>query len=175
MGLPWLQRALEVFPKMFYFFPTMPPHTVSVGGESIQLTEPMDGVLWLLETLAKEDGRNYCLQHELEDLLAWWYPPKPNRTSPYNFSKSINKLVRQGLIKSNRYEGNKRFNRLELTPTGRALLELVKTERTNPLQALAARGHERELQAAVLALEKIARLTWAEMRKHSRRPGNSLG
>ena len=162
-------RLLGIFPKLFYFLPTLPPHLLRINGETITVTEPMDCVLWLLETLSYDQGQTYCRQDELEDLVAWWYPPKPGpRRSSYNFSKPINKLVTGGFIKSGRFAKNKRTNQLELTPAGQQLLQAIKAERMQAISDFLEDVQKPQRSMLVKTLEIIAEITWKRMRKEAK-------
>jgi DNA-binding PadR family transcriptional regulator len=169
-----VERVLDIFPKLFYFMPTIPPQQISIQGRSVQFAEPMDCVLWLLETLAKESKNDFCLQEQLEDLVSWWYPPKPTpRKSRYNFSKPINKLVDSGFIESSRYAADKRQNVLRLTTAGRELLQKLKQHRVQTITKFLADIPEIQLSPLVLSLEQVSKITWTRMRREARKSRTS--
>jgi DNA-binding HxlR family transcriptional regulator len=159
------ETVLNIFPKLFYSTPTLPPQRIKISERDILLGEPMDCILWTVELLT--DAESTCLQATVEQIVKKWYPPKSkDRISKYNFSKPINKLVSKGFLESRRVSKNRRKSELRLTPTGRQLLNYVKQTRTQAiteaLQLIAP-----EAVAAVLPLlEQIADAVW-ENRKQA--------
>lgn len=159
----------DVFSKVFYAIPTIPAQEIQVEAKTVKVSEPMDFVLWCVHLLTAEGGKDYCLQDDLEDTLAWWYPPRPKaRKSRYHFSAPISALSRGGFIHSVRHDQNKRQNRLTLTPAGLQLLEIIKQKRLELFLEALSSLDTHNVDAVRSALQMVGDYTWARMRELGR-------
>jgi len=171
-----VEVALGLFSKLYYFVPPIEPFSVKVlpnkiredGPSAIEIKEPLDAILWLLETLATEQmasNETCCFQPDLYNLiqrLTGWDRSK--------FTDELNKLLDTGLIDSKRRkDGDRRTNRLTLTPKGRKILNEIKTQRVAVITFLFQGQTPDQIEMMVLALGRMSEEMWKKMRSY--KPG----
>jgi DNA-binding MarR family transcriptional regulator len=153
-----VRRAIDLFPKLYYFMPLMRPQEVKVNRRKLKVKEPIGAILWLAELLAAEGNTSACVQSDLEKLVHWWYPQ-------VGLSKALGTLRKAGLIEQERPpEGDRRTNLLSLTDKGKAILVLIKNEREETIRDLFQGVPEAALQHAVLIIEQLSQFTWSAMK-----------
>lgn len=166
-----VEVALGLFPRLYYFVPPIVPfhsrvlpNQVKVAGTSwIEIKEPLDSIIWLLETLAAEQnasGEACCFQPDLYNLiqrLTGWDRSK--------FTDELNKLLYTGIIDSKRRtDGDRRSNKLTLTPKGKKVLSDIKKQRVGVITILFQGLTAEQLETMVLALGTMADGMWNKMR-----------
>lgn len=165
--------ALGFFPRLYYFVPPIEPVNVRLlpdrieedGPTTIEIKEPLDAILWLLEALAQDEKDSTdvcCFQPELYNLihrLTGWDRSK--------FTDELNKLLDTGIIDSSRRsDGDRRSNKLTLTPKGKAVLRKIKEQRIEVINFLFEGQPSPQLEMMVFALEKMANSMWKKMRSY---------
>jgi len=176
-----VEKALIAFPKLYYFVMPIRPFTVKVPPErvkklarslkikeaaakAITVEEPSDTILWLLSTLAQEQGgsaKTSCSQSHIRSLVT--------RCSPMNesqFTKELAKLTATDLITSSRTElGDRRSNELTLTDEGIKVLERIREQRRELLAFLFQKRTQIELKTIADSLEAVALATWPKIKE----------
>lgn len=132
------ERALNVFPKIYFFVPIFRRRTLTVGSKKLVFSEPMDCILWLLDLLTKDSPDGSCLQGDLEDLVRHWY----NLATPSTFNKKLNALEDAGCIHKVTDAEDKRGNNLSLTAAGTKVLEDIRAQRLKLLAPLLDVAHD---------------------------------
>src|SRR5947209_2035469 len=98
--------ALKLFPKLYYFVPPVTPfkervltrRVDKVGAQELEIKEPLDAILWLLESLAEDqsDASEICCSrldlYNLIQRLTGWDQSK--------FSDELKKLLDAEIIDS---------------------------------------------------------------------------
>ena len=151
-----LRRALEGFPKLYYFFP-ITSRVIKLPSVKVQIDEPLDAILWVVELLSEDT----CLQGEVQAIVRWWYPQAA-------FARSLRYLVRTGCIEQTPFEQDLRKKILTLTPTGKMVLDEIKSDRQEFMRLLFEQLSEREVESIIPILERISSLAWKTLRERSR-------
>ena len=87
---------------------------------------------------------------------------------PGAISRQVEKLVRKGLVRRRRQSHDRRSQRLDLTPAGRALVpELAAAVRANNAKFLAGMSRQ-EQQASIATIERMLRNAETAAALHSR-------
>lgn len=154
-------RVRACFAKLYYFFPTIAPHLEKVGEHQVQVHEPLDALLWLLETLQKETGGAPVEYRKLRAVvLAWW----PLNDAESYFSRRLKLLERAGCVSTERDPTDKRRVLVSLTGCGRLLLDQLIAQRTAHLDFLVAVMIEtlldEEASKALALFENMADQAW---------------
>lgn len=158
-GTP-ISQALASFPKLYYYVPPLPTK-LTIAGETILVKAPRDATLWLLEVLAQDEKKKYCLQGQLLDLIRRCYP---GMTAPA-FSRLTNAMKADGLLTKSEDGGDTRQNRLALTRKGRTVLNAIKAHRRKNVVAFLFKGLESdEQQKLARNLVEIANRFWPKIK-----------
>ncbi len=157
-----VQKILELFPKLYYFIPLIPPHKEKIEEKEIRVAEPIDAILWLTELLSEDERGNSVLQSHVEQLIYWWYPQA-------NFSRTLSYLINTGCIIQFPDRTDRRRNRLQITALGKGVLERIKAERQIYIKSLTEKLTKEEREDIIRILDKLAQITWAELKEYVQR------
>lgn len=128
------QQTHALFLGLLYSTPVLRQGTaivVPTGSKTIEIKEPTDAILILLEMLSNTpDG--FCFQGQLEDLVRRWFGVKTSSS----YDKSLAMLDDAKCISKERNPSNKRQNKIRLTAKGKRVCAIVKADRTKALDPL---------------------------------------
>jgi DNA-binding MarR family transcriptional regulator len=152
------KKALEIFPKLYYFIPVSARRRLKLGENEIRITETDQAILWFIELLIKESEASLCYQSQVQSLLRWWYPEA-------NFARSLRHLVRAGYIRQILSEPDLRRKLLELTSQGKSVLDDLKAERLAFIRILIDALPQTQQAIVLSALENLSALAWKNLKE----------
>ena len=159
-------KAVELFPRFYYYIPVLRPQKLRLvqpkrkrgGGNAIRFDAPMDGVLWMCETLAAERNKASCLQQDLRELVGWWYPHA-------SISKEVGTLKELGLVKQvSEPRDDERYKSIKLTALGKRRLNRIKAERYKVIKLVFERFGKRDQERFAGVLQQLAIAVWPVMK-----------
>lgn len=175
-----VEEALRVFPKLYYFVPRLNPFTVDVPAAkravlanklnktesqvaTIKIEEPLDTILWLIDTLCPEHSNQHCLQIDVEHLVKRW--------TSVTFSREIAKLYAAELIDGHvqvighgKTLPDRRYRELQLTDKGKRILGQIKNDRRRILSLMFKGLDPDRMEAVASGLNAVAAATWPKMK-----------
>jgi hypothetical protein len=169
-----VEAALGAFPKLYYFVPRLAPFSISIPEANreelarvlkkpikkvatIKIEEPLDTILWLMETLSPEHHDDYCRQHDVVGLVSRW--------TKVTFSREIAKLYAAELIEGGAQKrGDHRFHELKLTERGKRILNKIKDDRRKVLHSLFKNLGPTRTRNVAGGLREVAKATWPVMK-----------
>jgi hypothetical protein len=176
------ETVLKAFAQLYYYIPTLAKSlSITIGNNTIVISEPKDAVLWLCKLLTQHTGSLYCRYQDLEKLVVRWYP-----TARDNFSGLLTELEYQdGCLKRflekdvpdrTMVIADKPDNRRKwvmLTPTGERVLERLRSKRQKDLLVLfrvLRRKNVGRFEQSVSDLAAIGDAAWLAMLKATEKP-----
>jgi len=182
--------SLTIFPKLYYFVPPIEPFVVVVHPKKVKglartikepeaeatkviIKDPLDAILFLIETLANErkaGTKTSCSQRDLFNLICRWSP-----MSLSQFSKELEKLRASGLIvKSQQADGDQRKKVITLTRKGKNILKKIKDQRAKIITSLFEGEIPEEINLMIFAIDKLGEVMWKRMKadKGKKRPSS---
>lgn len=157
-----IDRALSTFPKLYYYVPPL-PRKIRIGENTVELRPRLDTTLWLLECLASDNKKGFCLQGQLQDIVQRYHPTMSNTS----FSTLTSDLHDEGYITKSLHGGDDdRLKQLSLTKEGEKLLTAIKTlRRDGVISFLFERLTPAEQEALASSLEAVADRTWPKIKE----------
>lgn len=154
----------EVFGRLFYLFPTIPPHQQEIEGEVLMVNEQLVGVLWLIDLMESQDGAS-CSQHTITKLFERWWPHKEaiDQAGHYGdtmFSRIVVSLTKSRLIKQKLVKRDHRKRTLALTDAGRKFLFEIQQRR---LEVLSNSIEPQHLEAFFKRASGVVNRAWVKL------------
>jgi len=123
---PNRRHPISLFPGIYYFIPCLREEKRKVGNVEIKFDEPMDAMLWFLDEIPEFTGRRSHPKAALKKFTIRWFGEESTR----NFERLYKQLRDKEFIHSEPDPTNRRAHNVEITASGRRLLNQVKAERT---------------------------------------------
>ena len=158
MNERYIQKILQLFPKLYYFVPSTQSLDIQTGHGKIRLTDAASAVLWLLETLTIDQEDGDCFQWKVEELICWWNPQ-------INFSRTLRNLLEANCIIQMSYKNDRRRKLLKLTSIGKEVLAKIKFEREAVISLIFEGLKDKEQEQLIKMLEQCAQSAWTQMRR----------
>lgn len=161
------KHLLELFPKFYFFTPTLFRHRREFEGNYFIFDEPMDAILWMLELHTDDSPDTFFMRSDLENLVCSWYGKQGKST----FNRSYSKLLEHGFLTPRPSASDRRFDEIQMTQRGRALLSQIKQERLlsiEPVRVVIEALPLEQREDFLSILEKIADAAWIDLNSRAK-------